>query len=375
MAEVQRLIRVALSAPQTVVQLPAAELDLLLRILRRVRLHGHLAESLKKAGCFHELRRVAKDQLESVLALANSRERVARWELDRIEWALSDQTEVDLVCLKGCAYLITGLPNTPGRIFADVDLLVAEDELDHVEQILNVRGWSTTKLDPYDDNYYRRWTHELPPLTHVEREVEIDLHHNIVPRTARLRPSAESILAKSLQVESSRYRVLANEDLVLHAMVHLMFDSDLADKLRDLVDIDILLRHFCGLDEKFWTCLIHRAGELRITRPAYYSLRYVKELLDGPVPEDVIGKIEVWAPAPPVRWLMDRFVPRALFPQHPERPSRLTTIARLLLYMRSHWLRMPPWLLAYHLSYKFIVTRVRPLVYRQRAESAEVGPV
>jgi hypothetical protein len=55
---------------------------------------------------------------------------------------------------------------------------------------------------------------------------------------------------------------------------------------------------------------------------------------------------------------MDRLAPRALMPQHPDRPDRWSGLARLLLYIRSHWIRMPPWLLAYHLGYKFAATRM-----------------
>jgi hypothetical protein len=56
---------------------------------------------------------------------------------------------------------------------------------------------------------------------------------------------------------------------------------------------------------------------------------------------------------------MNRLVPRALFPQHPDRPSMLTSAARWLLYMRSHWIRMPPVMLVRHLSYKFYVKHLR----------------
>jgi hypothetical protein len=55
---------------------------------------------------------------------------------------------------------------------------------------------------------------------------------------------------------------------------------------------------------------------------------------------------------------MDRLVPRALFPQHPDSPSRSAAVARLWLYLRSLWIRMPPLLLARHLAYKFYV-RIR----------------
>ena len=157
-----------------------------------------------------------------------------------------------VVALKGSAYLLAGLPNAAGRVFADVDLLFAETELLEAERRLVEQGWQGTKLSPYDQHYYRAWTHELPPLVHVEREVEADLHHNIVPRTGRLKPSGAKLLANAVPITGTPFYRLADTDLVLHAMTHLMFDSELADALRDLVDIDDLLRHFGASNPEFW---------------------------------------------------------------------------------------------------------------------------
>ncbi len=44
------------------------------------------------------------------------------------------------------------------------------------------------KSDPYDDLYYRRWMHELPPLVHSERGQLVDVHHTILPLTAGRSP-------------------------------------------------------------------------------------------------------------------------------------------------------------------------------------------
>jgi len=360
-SEYQRKVRAlldrALRNPTALTKMSDSDLDLTIRTARRVRLLGRLAADLQECGMFDGLPQVAKDQMQSTLILAESRARLAYWELDRIAWALSDRLDTDLIAMKGCTYLLLDLPNARGRIFADVDLMLREGELESVETQLNQRGWRTQKLTPYDDDYYRKWTHELPPLVHVEREVEVDLHHNILPRTARLKPDADKLLAAVKPVAGSPYRVLCDEDIVLHAMAHLMFADEMADKLRDLVDIDDLLQHFSGQDPDFWQRLVARAEDIDLRRPAYYSLRYARQLLDCPVPESVLDAISRWAPRQPVVWLMDRFVPRALFPPHPDYPSRLTDISRLLLYVRSHWIRMPPWLLVYHLGYKFWVKR------------------
>ena len=56
-------------------------------------------------------------------------------------------------------------------------------------------GWEWVKEDAYDDQYYRRWMHELPPLIHRERDRMIDVHHAILPLTARPKPDMAAMIA------------------------------------------------------------------------------------------------------------------------------------------------------------------------------------
>jgi len=356
---VRRLLRAVVRAPQDVVAWPVEQLDLALRLARRVRLLGRLAAHLERVGMLARLPTPARDQLESALVVVAARSRLARWELDRLAFALRGAAVGRVVALKGSAYLLAGLPNAAGRVFADVDLLFAERELAGAERALVAQGWRGTKLSPYDQHYYRAWTHELPPLVHAEREVEADLHHNILPRTSRLKPDGAALFASAVPIEGAPFARLDDRDLVLHAMTHLMFDSELADALRDLVDIDDLLRHFAAADERFWERLWARAGELDLERPAFYALRYARRFLSTPVPSTVEERSNDGAPPRLVVWLMDVLVPLALFPVHPDVPSRAAAAARFLLYVRSVWIRMPPLLLARHLAYKFYLRRLR----------------
>jgi hypothetical protein len=356
---VRELLHIALSDPGNVAAIDAANLDLLIRVARRARVLGNLAVLVQDAGLMDSLPEVARDQLQSALVLAESRASLALWELDRIAWAMSSYEDVRCIAMKGCAYLLLDLPNARGRIFADVDLMLPESALTGVEKFLNQCDWRSQKLTVYDQNYYRNWTHELPPIVHVEREVEIDLHHNILPRTARLSPNAEKLLQNARKVAGSKYFVLADEDIVLHAMTHLMFNDDMADKLRDLVDIRGLCEYFSAKDDEFWDRLLSRAEELDLQRPVFYSLRYCQHLPGTAIPVSTIEATGKWGPPAPIVWLMDRCVPRALYPPHPDYPSHLIAVSRFLLYLRSHWIRMPPWLLAYHLSVKFYRTRIQ----------------
>lgn len=355
----RRLLVDLLRSPQSAASLPARELDLAVRLARRARLLGRLADRLQRSGLLHALPAVVREQLESALVVVEARSRGSLWELDRLLRVLRSQGVARVVALKGSAYLLASLPNAAGRVFADVDLLFDEAGLVEAERLLLSHGWRGTKLSPYDQHYYRAWTHELPPLVHAEREVEADLHHNIVPRTGRLKPSGSSLLANAQPIPGTAFHRLADTDLVLHAMTHLMFDSEMADALRDLVDIDDLMRHFAAANPGFWEALWDRAEQLDLMRPAFYALRYTHALLDAPVPEHVLRRSKAGAPPRAVVWLMDRLVPRALFPQHPDAPRRSVAVARFWLYVRSVWIRMPPLLLARHLAYKFYVRRLR----------------
>jgi len=62
-------------------------------------------------------------------------------------------------------------------------------------------------------------------LKHVERGVEIDLHHNILMRTSRLRPDSRLLLAQARRITDSRFSVLAPIDMTLHAITHLFFGA------------------------------------------------------------------------------------------------------------------------------------------------------
>jgi hypothetical protein len=189
-------------------------------------------------------------------------------------------------------------------------------------------------------------------------------------RTSRLRPDARLLLANARRVPGSRFSVLAPIDMTLHAMTHLLYGGEMDDAVRELFDIDQLLRHFGAHEPRFWEELWTRAVQLDLARPAFYGLRYAARLLATPVPSQVLRLSCEGAPPRPIVWLMDRLVPRALFPQHPEQQQSLVTAtARLMLFMRTHWVRMPPLMLLRHLAYKFYVRNLQ----RRRPDNIQDG--
>lgn len=361
---VRRLVLGALRDPSSLLRLSPGDLDLSLRVLRRARLLARIATQLRDDELLAELPRAAIDQMLGSIAFVEAQQRAALWELDRVVHALRDDPTAPLVVLKGCAYALAGLPNARGRSFADVDLLVPRARLAAVEACLRERGWEGEPLDAHDDRYYRSWSHELPPMRHADRATEVDLHHNLLMSTARAKPDARLLLADARPLPGDVHplrdkvlHVLAPVDMVLHAMTHLMSSSDLADALRELVDVDELLRHFAVHEPGFWTAFWPRAETLDLARPAYHALRQAHRCLGTPVPAEVLRASRAAAPAMPLPAIADRLMPLALFPPHPDERNRAAHAARWLLYLRSHWIRMPLPTLLRHLGTKSIMRR------------------
>jgi hypothetical protein len=196
------------------------------------------------------------------------------------------------------------------------------------------------KDDPYDNQYYRTHMHELPPLIHITRDRMIDVHHTILPLTARIRPDAGSLIEDSMPLENG-LRILSPEDMIIHGVAHLFADGDLAGGLRNLWDIDRLLREF-GESEGFWDRLLARAQRHQLPKSTARALRLSHHFFDTPIAAS---------------WAMEArqgdifYLGRLLARDGWGRETR--KLLRFAFYVRSHWIRMPPFKLARHLWVKW----------------------
>ena len=329
-----RLIARMLAEPGSTAGLDAAGWTALLTMARAEQLLGSLAHRLEDVDVPAAVRPILAD----ARAAAAQSGRAARWEAEMARRALAP-LGVSVVLLKGAAYHAAGLDAAAGRFVGDLDILVPWAALGEVERALCGAGWSWVKDDPYDDAYYRRWMHELPPLIHAERDAMIDVHHTILPPTARPTPDAAALLADSVVVDGG-VAVLSREDMVVHAALHLFADGDLAGGLRNLWDIDRLLRQF-AVDEEFWARLQARALRHEALPAVLRAGRQAHALFGTPLPEGW----RVWDSWDPL------FARRLTARDGWGRTTRPGT--RFACYVRSHWLRMPSAMLARHLWIKW----------------------
>jgi hypothetical protein len=326
----------------------------LLALARAESLSGSLAWRLSGLGL--------PAPVEAVLEAARTDGEAARvqalWEAEMARRALAP-LGIPVILLKGTAYAAAGLEAGRGRSIGDLDILVPRPALPDAERALLAAGWEWVKEDPYDDQYYRRWMHELPPLIHRERDRMIDVHHAILPLTARPKPDMDAMIADRAPLEDGLF-VLSPPDMIVHAAAHLFADGDLAGGLRNLWDIDRLLREFGEREDGFWAALHERSERHGLVGAVGRAVRLAHHLYATPVN---------WCQAPISKPLISKGAGRGKMGAGPAlraadawyrrrllardgwgRTTRPAT--RLAFYIRSHWLRMPPAMLARHLWVK-----------------------
>jgi hypothetical protein len=349
-----------LREPERLLRATAEEWDVIVPHARKAGLLARIADTIENLGGLAAIDERVRSHLISACNLVNKHERDVRFEVDRLA-ELLQPTFGKIILLKGAAYLMAELPPAKGRMFSDIDVLIPHRTIADVEAILTFGGWRLGDIDPYDEQYYRRWMHQLPPLVNSARESTLDVHHTIVPTTARIALNADVLLDAAVSIPGRpELAVLAPADMVLHSAVHLFNEGEFVRGLRDLDDLNLLMRHF-GRETSFWEKLLSRAADLDLMRPLSYAVRYAARLLGTPIPPDILRIVSRAGPAPPLKRLMDELFLRAIRPAHPDCHDRCTASALWLLYARAHYLRMPFRLLVPHLTRKALRRRLDPV--------------
>ncbi|MEZ5823795.1 MAG: nucleotidyltransferase family protein [Geminicoccaceae bacterium] len=325
----------------------AASWDRLLRQARAATLVGKLGLRLREVMSEDDMPPAIRRATRSALVIAAKIHRDILLELYVLRELFADMSE-PIILLKGTGYLSAGLSIADGRVFGDIDILVPRTTLALVEERLKTAGWSFGAIDAYDESYYRRWTHELPPLEHLLRGTLVDVHHAILQERESA-PAARTRMIADARLLDERFAVLQPVDMVLHACAHLFTDGEFDKGLRDLFDIVTLVRDFAASDSGFWDRLLERSADMRLRRPLFYALDQSVRLFGLEVPASVFRGL---AEESRFNRFMQPVLHRGLMPHHASAADRLTAPSLIFLYIRAHYLRMPLLHLAMHLIRK-----------------------
>lgn len=349
----------ALQQPEATRTWTLAQWDHRVRLARRLRLLGRLAESVLGAGLAERLPQPVVHALQAEARLARARCQALLWCRERAGEALIG-LGAPLVLLKGAAYLAQRLPNAAGRLPSDLDILVPAQALPEARRRLLAAGWEEVALDAHDQRYYREWSHELPPMRHALHAIELDVHHNILPPVARDRVDAALLLQAARPVahaDAEPWWVLGPEDQVLHCAAHLLNDSEHRDRLRDLVDLQVLMAVHGAAEPDFGARLVARARQLRLHDALVLGAALVAEGLKAPLDPALQPVVQRAMVQRRLATLKRRFA-TVLAPRDPEaEPGLGVRLAETALLVRHHWRRMPLPLLVRHTWHKVWVQR------------------
>lgn len=347
---INSLLLRALRKPSSIQGFTEDDWDLLVRQGRASGLLGRLGARIQAAGLTTDVPAPAWRHMSAMLTIAERQKQAVLWEVKQLSVALAT-LGAPIVLLKGAAYAAADLPPAAGRTFSDIDVLVPKRFLGDVEKHLMLSGWTSSHLDPYDQRYYRQWMHELPPLAHLQRGTGLDVHHNVLPETARTKVRPDLILADARPLAGyDNIFVPCPEDQVIHSATHLYHEGEWGHGLRDLSDLDCLMRSY-GQNEDFLTRLTKRAQALNLVVPLVYAMHNTRSVFGTPLSDAFLSQtihLASW----PKHALMNPLLMGALGAAHSSLASTATPIAAAFMYVRSHWLRMPLHLLIPHFWHK-----------------------
>jgi hypothetical protein len=170
---------------------------------------------------------------------------------------------------------------------------------------------------------------------------------------ARTTVDASLLLAGLRPARPAGWQVFAPADQLLHSAAHLFLDAEPRERVRDLVDMDGLCRHF-GAEGGFWDALPDRAAQLGLAEPLALASHFLLSWFETPIPESAVRAIGRQGPGPLRRaWLLP-LLAELLTPSDPDGlPPRSQNVAATVVLARYHLNRMPLRLLLPHLWHKW----------------------
>jgi hypothetical protein len=244
---------------------------------------------------FYQLNRVAADEVPP-LRLKQLRDRsqsnaalnvLLAGEMVRL-LELFEANQIPAVPYKGPAIGVGIYGNLALRQFADLDILVPDADVWKATELLIAEGYRAHFTIPVRKQssfirlgYVRLFNHETEPTT-------VELHWRLAPRFFGA-PFDTSTLwqrARRLELQGAKVRVPAPEDLILMLCIH--GAKDCWEKLEWVCGLAELIRSEPEVD---WQRVLDHARAIHCLKIVSVGLRLAQELLDAPVPVEVLDQL------------------------------------------------------------------------------------
>jgi len=332
-------------------EIPTIELkqwENIIHVLREVNLLAACYFRLEKEDKLTLLPSFALKHMKSAAVYSSRQSEQVLFECKLLQKIL-DAENISSVFLKGASYTLRKSKNSAGRVYSDIDLLVAKNEISKAEQTLAKHAWCTKKVSEYDNKYYREWSHEIPPMFNIHRGTVLDLHHNILLPISGREVNVE-LLTENCQSIDGGYTVLGYAATILHSIVHLIINEDVSNGYRDVLDITTLIKE--NDSPEFWQEITLLASKLGFNNELYLALSLSKKYANLTIPNDVWLTFSVQQNNSKLNFLLNYVYYFALQPHSPAVQTLKHKIAINIVYLLGHLQKMPLKILIPHLLTK-----------------------
>jgi len=181
------------------------------------------------------------------------------------------------IVLKGGALAGRLYENIALRAVRDLDLLLRPDEIPVAESIMQRLGYTQPfPVERYDSHFH------LPPFVPPRGQPRVEIHTGLIRPFFPRQPDLDAMRRRAEPIEVGRViaRALCPEDQVLHCCLHLAFGDQFVRGVKDLADIDALVRRPNRFDGEAFVHEVERQG---YGRAAYYALERTRRVFGTPI--------------------------------------------------------------------------------------------
>ncbi len=275
--------------------------DAFLHKARAHKLQLRLYSFLKRGGAGSLLAADIWEKIEKEHRWAQAYTLALEGELRTVLLPAFNQAGIDVLLLKGAAFLETVYQNKPLRFFLDLDLMIRGKNFSKAREVLRALGYCAAPVYPaLDQPHYE--------FMHPQRNIPVDLHLEPFEAWSAFSLKADWLWenAHPAGTNSSRAFLPEPSRLFLFHLFHLVKHAIAGENVFGwYADLDECLRYFTReIDGRFCRDQIHRSSEiLKITE----TLASLNAYFSTPFPDEFRSLVDDLKPIP----LNKLFAPRS----------------------------------------------------------------
>lgn len=202
---------------------------------------------------------------------------------------------IQSMLLKGAALIILFYEDAGLRPMADVDLLVTRAQAKRSIQLLTDLGWTSQYSSPKALIPFEQAT----DFRNASNQ-NLDLHWRLMwEGNQHLNDDEFWTASITVELNGVQAQSLNPADHLLHVCVHGAKWND-TPSLRWVADAMMIIR--CRKFEFDWARLVHQAQNRQLTLPMRDTLTYLHNLLDAPIPSEVLISLQSTPTSKVERW-------------------------------------------------------------------------